>query len=235
MGAPPSSFQPASPPQPAAFLRVESLLLPAGDLQAAAHLALRAPGPVERAARLGLLGAGLPALALLGRADRRLQRRLLGLACRGLSRDRVELLLRGHWERHLAGQLRPAGLALVERARSEGRRLVLVSSSLAGVLAPLAERLGASDVLAEGLEWRDEVATGRVLDALPAGGLTAWAAARGIALAGSYAWGTDRGDAPLLRAVGLPCAVDPDAALHALAEAEGWPVLLTAALPAGSA
>ena len=227
---------------PAAFLRVEQLLLPASDLQAALHLALRAPGTAERAARLGFLGVGLPALAVLGRADRRLRRRLLGLACRGLSRDRVELLLRGHWERHLAGQLRPQGLALVERARAEGKRLVLVSSSLAGVIAPLAERLGAElgsgtdhgaavEVLADGLEWRDDVATGRVLEALPPGGVGPWAAARGIALSGSYAWGSDLSDAPLLRAVGWPCAVDPDAALHGLAEAEGWPVLLSEQAP----
>ena len=217
----------------AAFVRVEELLLPARDLGAALHLALRAPGPGERAARLGLLGAGLPALALLSRADRRLRRRLLGLACRGLSRDRIELLLREHWDRHLSGRLRPAGLTLVERARAEGKRLVLVSASLAGALEPLRERLGAEALLGDELEWREGLATGRLLEPLPPGGVAAWARARGIDLGGSCAWGTDLGDEPFLRAVRWPCAVSPDAALRRLADQEGWPVLLPEPAPAG--
>jgi hypothetical protein len=51
------------------------------------------------------------------------------------------------------------------------------------------------------------------------------AAAEGIALAESYGYSDSESDLPMLRAVGYPVAVNPDAKLAAVAAAEGWPVL----------
>ncbi|HEU0316020.1 MAG TPA: haloacid dehalogenase-like hydrolase, partial [Solirubrobacteraceae bacterium] len=51
------------------------------------------------------------------------------------------------------------------------------------------------------------------------------AAAEGISLARSYAYSDSASDLPMLRAVGFPVAVNPDAELARVARDEGWPVL----------
>ena len=48
------------------------------------------------------------------------------------------------------------------------------------------------------------------------------AQAQGIDLAASYAYSDSESDLPMLRAVGHPVAVHPDAALEKVASAEGW-------------
>src|ERR671930_2409007 len=49
--------------------------------------------------------------------------------------------------------------------------------------------------------------------------------AKGIDLQSSYAYSDSESDLPMLRAVGHPVAVDPDAALARVAREEGWTVL----------
>ena len=51
------------------------------------------------------------------------------------------------------------------------------------------------------------------------------AAAEGIDLAASYAYSDSESDLPMLRAVGNPVAVNPDATLCAVARDEGWEVI----------
>jgi phosphoserine phosphatase len=97
-------------------------------------------------------------------------------------------------------------------------------------------------------EVRDGVYTGR-----PDGPMTyregkaeairALAAREGIDLSASYAYSDSESDLPMLRAVGHPVAVNPDAALERAARAEGWRIMrfdklarrlrLTAAAAAG--
>lgn len=210
----------------AALVRVEEVLLPPRDLAAALHVAARAPGVVGRLSRLGALAAAAPALGLAARADRRLGRRLGLLACAGLGRDRIEVLLREHAERDLAGlALRPRGLEVVERARRDGHRVILVTSTLAPALAPLAVRLAADALVGDDLEYRDGVATGKVLAGRTGAWLDDLARREELSLAGSYAYGCDAEDEPMLRAVGFPCAVNPDLRLRRVAERERWPVL----------
>ena len=51
------------------------------------------------------------------------------------------------------------------------------------------------------------------------------AAAQGIDLAESYAYSDSESDLPMLRAVGHPVVVNPDAELARVARAEGWEVM----------
>jgi HAD superfamily hydrolase (TIGR01490 family) len=51
------------------------------------------------------------------------------------------------------------------------------------------------------------------------------ASAKGIDLAASYAYSDSESDLPMLRAVGHPVAVNPDAELHRVAREEGWEVV----------
>jgi len=120
--------------------------------------------------------------------------------------------------------VRASGRDLVARLAAEGRPVVLVTSGLAVAAAPLAEELGAADLLGNALDYRDGVATGRI-EPRRGGWVEAYAAAHGVDLGRSAAYGSDLEDEPLLRAVGSPCAVNPDARLRTLADREGWPVL----------
>ncbi len=48
---------------------------------------------------------------------------------------------------------------------------------------------------------------------------------RGIDLAASYAYSDSESDLPMLRAVGHPVAVNPDAELERVAREEGWRIM----------
>lgn len=214
-------------PTTAVFIRVEETLLPASDLQATAFQLAQAPGPHGRLARLGLLAAALPAIGAATLVDRRLARRVDHLLWRGLSQDRIELLAREHHERFLAGRVRALGRELVARARQDGRRVVLVTTGLAAAATPLARTLGADDLVGNQLELQDGAATGRILEGRGEGWAEGYALRHGLVLAACLAYGADVEDEPLLRAVGHPCAVNPDRRLRRVAEERGWPVLIS--------
>ena len=79
-------------------------------------------------------------------------------------------------------------------------------------------------------EIRDGVYTGRPDGPFTYGegkaeAIRSVAAERGIELAESYAYSDSESDLPMLRAVGHPVAVNPDAALERLARDEGWRVM----------
>jgi phosphoserine phosphatase len=208
----------------AAFIRVEGVLLPPHTLRCALYLGASTPGIPERLARWGGWLASAPLAAGLALTDRRRLRRLAGYHLRGLTRDRIEALGSEYFTRFLASELYPGGLELLERARAQGKTIVLCSRGLRAALEPLALEIGAEHLVASELEFRDDVATGQLRE--PEQDWAArWAAKAEVSLAGSYAYGSDLADAALLESVGYPCAVDPDLALRNRARAEGWPVL----------
>ena len=210
--------------RPAAFFRVEGVLLPAHTLRCALYLGAATPGIPERLARWGGWLASAPLAAGFALADRRRLRRLAGYHLRGLSRDRIEALGAEYFARFLASELRPGGLELLERARAEGKSIVLCSRGLRAALEPLCDELGATHLAASELEFRDDVATGQIMEPKPSWAAD-WALAAGVSLPGSFAYGVDLADVELLEAVGYPCAVNPDLALRARARAASWPVL----------
>lgn len=208
----------------AAFVRVEGVLLPAHTLRCALYLGASTPGIPERLARWGGWLASAPLAAGLALADRRRLRRLAGYHLRGLTRDRIEALGGEYFARFLASELKPGGVELLERAREQGKTVVLCSRGLRAALEPLAAQLGAEHLVASELEFRDDVATGQLREPDP-DWAARWAGQAQVNLAGSYAYGSDLADAGLLESVGYPCAVDPDLALRNRAREEGWPVL----------
>ena len=98
----------------------------------------------------------------------------------------------------------------------------------------LADTLAAVLVLDGGVgmrsEVRDGVYTGRAAGPFTyregkAAAIRELAAERGIDLAESYAYSDSESDLPMLRAVGHPVVVNPDAELARVARAEGWRVM----------
>jgi phosphoserine phosphatase len=94
----------------------------------------------------------------------------------------------------------------------------------------LAQHLGADDVIANRLEMKDRVATGKILQPVVAGPTKArlireHAREHGFDLDECYGYSDSYSDVPMLSVVGHPAAVNPDKRLSLLARAYDWPTL----------
>jgi long-chain acyl-CoA synthetase len=83
---------------------------------------------------------------------------------RGISRDRLDLLGNEYFEYKLKPQLKPEGVEQLKKAVSSDVEVVLVSQGLEYVMRPLAQHLGVKCIIANRLDFRDGIATGRLLD-----------------------------------------------------------------------
>ena len=83
---------------------------------------------------------------------------------RGVSRDRLDLLGEEYFQYKLKPQIKRDGAREIRALIDRGEQVVLVSQGLDHVMRPLARHLGARWVIANRLEFRDGIATGRLLD-----------------------------------------------------------------------
>jgi long-chain acyl-CoA synthetase len=90
--------------------------------------------------------------------------RLLHLPLRGMSQDRLDFLGEEFFQWRLRPQLHADAVAEVEKLVRAGKRVVLVGHELDHLLCPLARAMGAVGVIANRLEFRELLATGRLLD-----------------------------------------------------------------------
>ena len=117
----------------------------------------------------------------------------------------------------------------IEEHRRAGRKLVLVTGSIAFIIEPLARQLGIKEIVAPALLEANGRFTGE-LDGPPisddekAKRIRKFADAHRIDLSQSYAYGDSIADLPMLETVGHPHAVNPDRALAAKAKARGFPI-----------
>ncbi len=155
------------------YWRVEGSLLNLSAVRPVAFFTWNAQSFVERWARRG--GLALMALVrpLLYAAHRIFATRVLHSVLRGVSRDRLDLLGEEYFQYKLLPRLKPAGVAKLKEALASGTPIVLVSQGLDHVMRPLARHLGLDRIIANRLEFRDGLATGRLLDPVirPRGGL----------------------------------------------------------------
>lgn len=125
----------------------------------------------------------------------------------------------------------PFASMLIEEHRAAGRPVVLATTTPEHLIRPFAERLGLDAVIATRYEvGADGRFTGRndghfVWSMGKVAAVREWAEEEGIDLEESFAYSDSIYDAPLLKAVGNPGAVNPDPRLQALAVAARWPVL----------
>lgn len=120
-------------------------------------------------------------------------------------------------------------ITLIETHHAAGRDVIVVSTSGAEVVGPIAAMVGADHSIATRMAVADGRYTGEiehyVYGEQKAASMRELAAERGYDLAASFAYSDSITDAPMLDAVGHPTAVNPDKALRALAAERGWPVL----------
>jgi HAD superfamily hydrolase (TIGR01490 family) len=118
-------------------------------------------------------------------------------------------------------------VATLARHRMAGHRIVLVSGSMPACLDPLAEALGADDVLCtRPVVGSDGVLTGAIEASVIGAGketaVRALAARQGISLPLSFGYADHTSDLPMLRLVGHPVAVGCEPGLLEHADRHGW-------------
>jgi fatty acyl-CoA reductase len=157
----------SSPPSTAratVYWRVEGSLLELNALRQVGFFTWNAQSFAERwRRRVGMALTTLlrPAAYLAGR---RFATRLVYTPLRGVTRDRLDLLGEEYFDYVLKPRLRRKAVAALERRREAGARVILVGQSLDHVIRPLARHLGVECFVANRMEFREGVATGRLVE-----------------------------------------------------------------------
>jgi HAD superfamily hydrolase (TIGR01490 family) len=126
--------------------------------------------------------------------------------------------------------LLPRAVDLLERHRTAGDTLLIVTATNRFITEPIAELLDVPHLLATEPEFADGRYTGRSrgIPCFQRGKverLSEWLDATGHDLADSWFYSDSHNDLPLLDQVTYPVAVDPDAILAAHARQRGWPII----------
>jgi thioester reductase-like protein/phosphoserine phosphatase len=146
------------------YWRVEGSLFELSALRSVGFFNWNSQSFLERWVRRGgMLGVGAlrPPMYL---ASRTFATRFLHSVLRGITRDRLELLGDEYFQYELKPRMRREAVEkLVDTVRS-GERVVLVGQMLEHILRPMAEFFAVYGFVANRLEFRDGVATGRLAE-----------------------------------------------------------------------
>ena len=155
--------------------------------------------------------------------------RILG-AVRGVRVDDL-LSLNADIVPKLMERVRPEAKRLLDQHRHAGRATYIVSASPVELVEPLAKALG----MTAGIGTRGAIVDGEYTGELDgpfcygSGKVEAieeiarW---EGLDLQQCWAYSDSASDLPMMRAVGHPVAVNPDAKLQRIADEHGWPVVV---------
>ncbi len=150
-------------PAPTVYWRVEGSLLDLTVVEPVAFFTWNAQTFAERFRRRGLIFLMAILRPFLYSTNRKFATRVVHTALRGVTRDRLDLLGEEYFQYKLKPRLKAHGVARVQELLRSGADVVLVSQGLEHVMKPLAMDLGVRRVVANRLEFRDGVATGRLL------------------------------------------------------------------------
>jgi HAD superfamily hydrolase (TIGR01490 family) len=212
----------------ACYFDVDGTLVRTNLVQPTVYYLLNQGTPLQTTVRVGRALLRAPLMARAELLDRRLFNELLYSAYEGMSEDRIVLLADEVFDRVLRPALFPAARSLVEKSQAAGHKVVFVSGALDGIVRRLADHLGGGDVIANRLEMKDGIATGKLLAPVVAGPEKArivrdHARMNGYDLDECFAFSDSYSDVPMLSVVGHPAAVNPDRRLALLAKAYSWP------------
>jgi len=117
----------------------------------------------ERWTRRGLVFLMAVLRPFLYALNREFATRVVYSVLRRVSRDRLDLLGEEYFQYNLKPQLKPEGVRQLQVLMDSRRDVVLVSQGLDHIMRPLARHLGVQWIVANRLEFRDGIATGRLL------------------------------------------------------------------------
>jgi thioester reductase-like protein len=143
---------------------VEGSLLDLTVVQPVAFFTWNAQSFSERFRRRGLIFLMAVLRPFLYSTNRKFATRVVHTVLRGVTRDRLDLLGEEYFQYKLKPKLKAHGVERVRELVCSGADVVLVSQGLEHVMKPLALHLGVNRIVANRLEFRDGVATGRLLE-----------------------------------------------------------------------
>ena len=146
------------------YWRVEGSLLDLTVVRPVAFFTWNAQTFLERWVRRGLVFVMAVLRPVLYASNRIFATRVVHAVLRGISRDRLDLLGEEYFNYKLKPYLKQDGVELLKSVRDSGGDIVLISQSLDHVMRPLARYLGVSFIISNRLEFRDGIATGRLLN-----------------------------------------------------------------------
>lgn len=174
--------------------------------------------------------AKIPAFFAADQLSRVAFNEMLFAGYKGAFEDRLIEFAEEHFEKVLKPNIFPGSYELIAAGSKKGLRQVIVSGSLDFMVAPLARHFGIDDIITNRLEFREEVATGRLIKPIVAGANKArfiqeYAQKWDLDLLESYAFSDSFSDYAMLAVVGRPAAVNPDLRLRRSAQELSWPIL----------
>jgi HAD superfamily hydrolase (TIGR01490 family) len=147
----------------------------------------------------------------------------------GWSVDQVKEIINESIHSAIGPMIYDEAATLIEKHISDGRDIIIVSTSGKEIVEPIGKLLGATTVIATEMIIEDGKYTGAVAfyayGEKKAEAIKKLAAEKGYDLSLSFAYSDSVTDLPMLKSVGFPCAVNPDRALRAEAEKLDWPIL----------
>jgi HAD superfamily hydrolase (TIGR01490 family) len=214
----------------AAFYDVDGTLVSTNVVHAYAYYAMNRGSLLGIAGRTLGVAASLPLFGALDIVNRKVFNEFFYRYYAGLTEDRLVTLAEDLFEDVIKDAIFPKAKDLIDEARRDGCKIVLVTGALDFTMRPLADHLGADDMIANKMQYVGGVATGKVIPpivegAFKADAIRSYCVKHGLQLDKSYAYSDSSSDYPMLTVVGRPTAVNPDVRLRSLARAYNWPIL----------
>src|SRR5262245_42524164 len=214
----------------AAFYDLDGTLLSCNLVTTHAYYARNDRSPFKSVYQLSKVILSVPFLFTMDLYSRSVFNKYSFRAYRGMHRDRLIGLADDLFEVTLKPSIYPQAQALIDTTRDLGYRNILVTGTLDFTIRPIALHFGFSEVICNRLEFKNNVATGRVLPPLlaedeKARRIREYAAEADIDLTRSCAFSDSSADIPMLSAVGNPVATNPTRRLRRIALQNNWPIL----------
>ncbi len=151
--------RPSSP----VYWRVEGSLLELTTIRPIAFFTWNSQTFIARFARRSLVLLMALLRPFLYASNRKAATRIVHAVLRGVTRDRLDSLGEEEFEYKLKPLLKEEGVRHLRALQATGAEVVLVSQGLDHVMRPLARHLGVRWIIANRLDFRAGVATGRLL------------------------------------------------------------------------
>jgi nucleoside-diphosphate-sugar epimerase len=155
-----NSLSPSAP----VYWRVEGSLLNLTAVRPVGFFTWNAQSFLGRWMRRGTMAVLAIARPFLYASNRVFATRVLHTVLRGESRDRLDLLGEEFFQYFLQPRLKPRGVDALKQLLANGENIVLVSQGLDHIMRPLAQHLGVNHIVSNRLDFRDGLATGRLLE-----------------------------------------------------------------------
>jgi HAD superfamily hydrolase (TIGR01490 family) len=214
----------------AAFYDLDGTLLDCNLVSTHAYYARNDRSLVKSVYQFSKVLLSVPLMFVLDLYSRRVFNKWSFRAYRGMHRDRLIGLADDLFEVTLKPSIYPQAQALIDTTRALGYRNILVTGTLDFTIRPIALHFGFEEVICNRLEFKNHIATGRVLPPLlaqdeKARRIREYAERENIDLARSCAFSDSSADVSMLSAVGDPVATNPTRRLRRIARRKNWPIL----------